>query len=93
MNMKQTQKAVANALSKLEPTDVRVHQQRADVLNILVISPLFRDMPLSKRISACMNLLCDTSDLLLDDMGLHYLFTVEPVTAEEFKERLIPWPA
>lgn len=90
MSKKQIQETVEARLRELEPTEVRVHIESDDVLKVLVLSDMFRGMALGKRITACVNLLCDS--VTNEDDDLPYLFIVEPVTPEEFKERLMPWP-
>ena len=85
MNLEKIKAKVTNALQTMEPTEVRVCRADTEVVKVLVLSERFKGVSVFDRIDAC-------SKLLVRHADLHYLFIVEPVTPEEFKQRLAPWP-
>lgn len=85
MKLLEIKQNIEAALQSLEPSEIRVHRESADLVKVLIMSDAFKDMSLFRRVNTCVQ-------LIHKHACLHYLFQVEPVTVEEFKERLMPWP-
>lgn len=88
MTQEQVIADIEAALATMDPVEVRVNFESEDQLNILVLSKKFKDIGLAKRLTQCIELLCDYAEEVVEK----YDFIVEPVTPIEFKDRLIPWP-
>lgn len=81
---------VESALSKLDPTEVRTHKDEDmhNSVKVLVLSRTFQGMSLKDRFKTCHSLISDYAE----DVSDRYLVVVEPVTPEEYRKRIVPWP-